>query len=1065
MNKKKTMGYAGSLISQNFGETDPYHGFLIWNLKEKTSEHIKLENPFCFIEGILDQDKLILLYWDIEINWKEKNEMKKYIPKQCNFRIHLGEDKNLNMDFITKIKKELPLIKLQQKYFETNSKKIKIQQNPETINDILWIRSYIIQKFEKNPNIEYVIQEITKQYKNSISIGFSSQSPSWEIKKISFQNMFGYGESNELDFTKIQSNTITGIFGKNSYGKSTLIDILTFLLFGKITRNSHGNTIPKEIIHINENKSYGEIEFMVGNVSYKICKTCQRMKNDKIKIIEKFLIYTQEGWIDHSEEHRKKTDKIIESLIGNLDSFVFTNICLQQREKQFREMTQKDRKEFLYELFGLNWFEKYKKEKDDELKKLKGEIKVYKNKINDYSSLYWIELINKLNIEIQEIQEKLLLLNQDLNKIDNDKESIISNICNTNFNSYKEVYDIKLKYLKKIDNLKKQEEQYEIEKKKLIELTMKNDIYMIRNQIQNLEKEMEIYDTILNNNDLIQEWLKKDKKEWDLFYKNYKETIQSSENITKDWENIKTDLETKILNLEKENFEFEEEFVKIDEWNNLENKIKEYESKLKILKEKINEPIIEINIHTENVIEEMNNYFSQLKFLNCSNQMIKQNLNELTRIQLNPDCYACQSNPYYFQKQKYMNDLQSNEEQIIKLRQKIIEIIPKLDFEIPSEFTLDEINDYINNHIKNIKSTRNELLKKREYNMKKMDFYQIQIKYYYNTKNYVLNKQKYSQLNELKEQIIHHPFKTKYQQLLSFISNSSSYENIEIAFQKQSCRELTQIQNELDKYKQLEIILNKSSKNLLEINENILELKKNILQFENNIENIDKEMIIIKNNEILYQQKHELEKNRKILMDDIDEMTQMLIINKSQLEKNTILQNEWILNYENYQRLEKEIEIIELLLECIDRDGLPLYLLNNYLPIIENDINEIVQIFLDKKLVIKIKDKDIILGLEEKQNITNFMGGMESFIFDLTLKMSFSKFSRRPKSNFFIIDEGISVFDQDRINNIHILLNFLTSISEKTFLISHIPTIKDFVTQSIEIIKDENKKSHLYCNF
>jgi DNA repair exonuclease SbcCD ATPase subunit len=89
---------------------------------------------------------------------------------------------------------------------------------------------------------------------------------------------------------------------------------------------------------------------------------------------------------------------------------------------------------------------------------------------------------------------------------------------------------------------------------------------------------------------------------------------------------------------------------------------------------------------------------------------------------------------------------------------------------------------------------------------------------------------------------------------------------------------------------------------------------------------------------------------------------------------------------------------------------------------------------------------------------------MEAFIVDLSLKLIFSKFSKQPKSNFFIIDEGISVFDQERISNIGILFNFLSSISEHIFLISHLPTIKDFVTQSIEVMKDEEHKSYLVFN-
>ena len=44
--EKPVMAYPGSLISQNFGETDPDHGILVWDLIEKTQIFIRIENPY-----------------------------------------------------------------------------------------------------------------------------------------------------------------------------------------------------------------------------------------------------------------------------------------------------------------------------------------------------------------------------------------------------------------------------------------------------------------------------------------------------------------------------------------------------------------------------------------------------------------------------------------------------------------------------------------------------------------------------------------------------------------------------------------------------------------------------------------------------------------------------------------------------------------------------------------------------------------------------------------------------------------------------------------------------------
>jgi DNA repair exonuclease SbcCD ATPase subunit len=172
--------------------------------------------------------------------------------------------------------------------------------------------------------------------------------------------------------------------------------------------------------------------------------------------------------------------------------------------------------------------------------------------------------------------------------------------------------------------------------------------------------------------------------------------------------------------------------------------------------------------------------------------------------------------------------------------------------------------------------------------------------------------------------------------------------------------------------------------------------------------------------------------------------------------------DEWCCHSERFDEICQRLDYLEKLMATIERDGLPLYLLKKKLPMIETDINTLLSGFLDKTLVLRVDEKDVVVGMEVDTRITNYLGGMESFIIDLSLKLGFSKFANLPRSNFFIIDEGISVMDQERIGNISYLFDFLSQITDHVFLISHLPTIKDFVHQSIEIMKDPNtQKSRL----
>ena len=127
----------------------------------------------------------------------------------------------------------------------------------------------------------------------------------------------------------------------------------------------------------------------------------------------------------------------------------------------------------------------------------------------------------------------------------------------------------------------------------------------------------------------------------------------------------------------------------------------------------------------------------------------------------------------------------------------------------------------------------------------------------------------------------------------------------------------------------------------------------------------------------------------------------------------------------------------------------------------ELNMNQLVKHFLpDKEIHFVLDDKNIEFGTTSKSDskiLCNYFGGMESFIIDLSLKLTFTKFGILPSSNFFIIDEGISVLDQQRQHNITFLFDFLSSITSNVLLISHIPQIRDFVNKSIHIQKHNGK--------
>jgi hypothetical protein len=211
---------------------------------------------------------------------------------------------------------------------------------------------------------------------------------------------------------------------------------------------------------------------------------------------------------------------------------------------------------------------------------------------------------------------------------------------------------------------------------------------------------------------------------------------------------------------------------------------------------------------------------------------------------------------------------------------------------------------------------------------------------------------------------------------------------------------------------------------------------------------------------VLREQKHKLQSKLTGIMDDMKTVAHQIQQTNSALENLSKLQSERLKHIEEHSVLCKTVSIIE-------RDGLPLYLLSKKIPHIEEDVNMIVRPFMDKTICFQIHEKDIVLG-SKGANVTSsgFYGGMEAFIIDVALKISFGRFGKLPRSDFFIIDEGVSVIDQEKIINLSNLFDFLLSFNERVYIMSHLPIVKDFVQNRIEIEKDEKSgKSSLQIFF
>ena len=208
------MAYSSSLISQNFGETDDEHGVLVWDLKKGKQKYHIINNKYRYMEITVKDNKVFK--GDEEIDYTEYD-----FPKNGRLRINI-DDNNLFVDVKKYLKKKYKKLSLYESgIIKTNFDDDMEQQQEESYLSLL--EKYIEKLSEENKS---KCREIFS--KNIVDSELTTEKSllEWTLLDLEFSNLFSYGENNFIDFTKLQNHEMTGLFASNSYGKSTIIDIL-----------------------------------------------------------------------------------------------------------------------------------------------------------------------------------------------------------------------------------------------------------------------------------------------------------------------------------------------------------------------------------------------------------------------------------------------------------------------------------------------------------------------------------------------------------------------------------------------------------------------------------------------------------------------------------------------------------------------------------------------------------------------------------------------------------------------------------------------------------------------
>ena len=262
------------------------------------------------------------------------------------------------------------------------------------------------------------------------------------FEKVRWKNFLSTGNVfSEIDLQRSRTNLIVG---HNGSGKSTILDALTFSLFGKPFRKISKSML---VNSVNEKDTMVEIEFSIGKNSYQVIRGIKP---------NKFMVYCNgQPW----DEDAKAVDqqKNLEQNVLKMNFKSFTQIVVLGSSTfvPFMRLPGQQRREIIEDILDIQVFSVMNnrlkdkiRENNEEIKDLDYQLHLLEEKI-ELQKQYMLELKKKTDAEIDKKKEKI-------KEYEQEEESSLGNIRDltdqvTNLSTEMEEYSKSSSKLKKLN--------------------------------------------------------------------------------------------------------------------------------------------------------------------------------------------------------------------------------------------------------------------------------------------------------------------------------------------------------------------------------------------------------------------------------------------------------------------------------------------------------------------------------------------------------------------------------------------------------------------------------------
>ncbi len=241
--------------------------------------------------------------------------------------------------------------------------------------------------------------------------------------KLILQGIYSYRERQEIDFSQLTDAGLFGIFGKVGSGKSTILEAITFVLYGDTERINNRENRSYNLMNLRSDRLLIDLVFRTGHnqTTYRFVAEGKRSGKhfDQVKIDRKAYQWMPElnDWAPIAAEDPA------EKIIGlSYENFKRTVIIPQGRFQEFIELRDADRTRMMKELFQLERFElsdrvkRLSNQASSQLENIEGQRKA----LGDVNA----DMYAQTKLDLQNAQTLLKLEKDQLTRKQNEEKAI-----------------------------------------------------------------------------------------------------------------------------------------------------------------------------------------------------------------------------------------------------------------------------------------------------------------------------------------------------------------------------------------------------------------------------------------------------------------------------------------------------------------------------------------------------------------------------------------------------------------------------------------------------------------